>query len=317
MPNVRSVIAQSRSRGAGPLIYPSNIAKYGMLFMFSKYDYTDTKNVIQYSADSFTGESVVLPLPTGGLQESTNISLNETDLTSIGAGIAQASNLAFSGGDLSSLVNFSGADGNFDPAAVFRVLGVTTATGAAMIGLDKAAGLIAGAQAGLSVGTGTSFNKFTALSFSAVDLRSHSFNWRFFPERREDSDKIAQIRKLFQKAAHPSYANLGTGSGTDILGRTVLNYPMLVRPYILIDQSEDYYYQFKPCLISSVQFSYRAEAGMAFVGSGKPAQIEMTLNMKEASIWTAEDYGGGDDSLSAWSGIGDAFQSALPNSGAL
>ena len=289
MPNVRSIIANSRNRSAGPIIYPRNIAKYGMLFMFSKYDYNATRSVVGYSSDSLTGESVVLPLPTGGLQESTNLSLTDTDLGPIGELVAQGANAAFNGGGMSQFMSTM-FNGEISTAAAFRA------------GAAGAASKLIGTQAGISVGTGTTLNKFTALSFNAVDLRTHSFSWKFFPESRSDSDTIASIRNMFQRAAHPSYANLGNSE--DLAGRVVLNYPMLVRPYILIDQSEQYYYQFKPCLISSVQFAYRAESGMSFVENGKPAQIEMTLNMKEASIWTADDYGGGSGAVSPLASLG-------------
>ena len=304
MPNVRSIIANSRSRSAGPIIYPRNIAKYGMLFMFSKYDYNATRSVVGYSSDSLTGESVVLPLPTGGLAENTSISLSESDLTAFGELFAQGANAAFNGGGMDQFIgSFSSSD--MEAPAASRIAAIAGIAAMAKGGGPLAAVAGGGAiQPALSVGTGTAFNKFTALSFNAVDLRTHTFNWKFFPESRADSETIATIRNMFQKAAHPSYANLGTGTGQDILGRVVLNYPLLVRPYILIDQSEQYYYQFKPCLISSVQFAYRAESGMSFVENGKPAQVEMSLTMKEASIWTADDYGGGSNELSPFASVG-------------
>jgi hypothetical protein len=66
---------------------------------------------------------------------------------------------------------------------------------------------------------------------------------------------------------------------------------MLVKPYILIDQSEIYYYQMKPCLIDDVSFSYRGDGGISLLKGGKPAVVEMNLSLKETAIWTAEDYG--------------------------
>lgn len=301
MPNVRNVIANSRNKSAGPIIFPRNIAKYGMLFMFSKYDYTQTRNVVGFNADSLTGESVVLPLPTAGLAEKSAIELADTNLTPFGEAIAQVS----AGGGFGSLMG--GFGGEVDGAAASRVGISALASIAGAGGASKIAGLAALSQPSLSVGTGTSFNRFTALSFNSVGLRDHNFTWRLFPESRADSETIAMIRNMFQKASHPSYANLGTSTGNDLLGRVVLNYPLLVRPYILIDQAEKYYYQYRPCLISSVQFQYKAETGMSFVENGKPAQVEMTLGLKEASIWTAEDYGGGDPSLSPLSSVGNNF----------
>lgn len=291
MANVGTAIAKSKAQRSEYLTFPKNIGKYGMLFMFSEYSFDSTNSKITATNATVSAGSVVLPLPTNGLAENSALGLADTELGLAGAAAASLSSGMAAGGDLgasfSKLANYENAEeagGNSQ-----TVLRAAVAAGKRNVAALGGQGLSSGIDAGL----GSTMNNFTALTFNGVNLRSHQFNWRFFPEEASDSDTITQIRNTFQRAAHPEYENLlgGAGGGT-VAGRALLRYPMLVKPIILIEGAEQYYYEFRPCLISSVSFTYKSESGMAFIKGGRPAAVDMSLNLKEASIWTKSDFGG-------------------------
>lgn len=294
MPNVRDIIGKSQANqtAAGSVLsFPKNIAKYGMLFMFQKYDYNSTNRIITFTGGTPQRGSIILPLPQDGLKEATGISLSEENLGLVGGLFASGASATASGG-LSGLLDqaykeFTGTAKTFE--GVTNDLSATIKATAGGVARYAGRRLPGGIGQGISVGTGVAANNFTALAFNNVSLRDHTFSWRFFPEDEEESRIITQIRNRFQVASHPSYT-LGNNS---VISRALLSYPNLVLPYILIDQSQLYYYQMKPCLISNVTFAYRADGGMALLKGGKPAVIEMSVTMKETSIWTAEDYSSG------------------------
>lgn len=287
---IKDTVNRNRAASSrGQLAFPPAGGKHGMLFSFKPYEYAETHQVLSNPGQG----DVVLPIPLTGLKESTGISLSDYDLGLTGALTADATAIGVSLSNSSDIIGDAGtmASNAYQNLAGQAKNGSTVASAASAVGSAalRSAGSSLAPQlvAGFDVGKGQTMNNFTTLTFNNVNLRSHSFSWIFYPESSEDSDIISQIRMKFQQAAHPSYVAGGKGT----IGRVLLNYPMLVFPYVLIDGADKYFYQFKPCLIENVTFTYLNDNGVALMKGGKPASVAMSLSLKETAIWTGEDYG--------------------------
>lgn len=307
---VNEVVNKSKTAGASMLVYPPNIGSYGMLFMFSEYRYDSdamsavaSRSNLQFNSNS---GSVVLPIPTGGFEERSAISLNEASLGIEGALVAQlgqgVGEFANIDGLLSGISKAAGSGEGLGAlaqvarnSALGRAAGVGLASfipgSAALTGMLSAPGV----DKGIDLALGSTANDFKALTFDGVGLRNYSFSWTFYPEKESESALITQITKKFQRAAHPTFDNaLGGfaagGNAGSVISRALLKYPQIVTPYILINEAEKYFMQFKPCLIEAVNVNYRGEAGVAFLEGGKPASVTLSISIKESAIWTAEDY---------------------------
>ena len=59
----------------------------------------------------------------------------------------------------------------------------------------------------------------------------------------------------------------------------------------LIGVSKEHYIKFKPAMVTSFNVDYGAGGNMSFMKCGKPAGVNIALNLTELEIETAEDYG--------------------------
>lgn len=292
MASVASII-NGRKMEDDTLIFPTNFgkkARYGMIFMFAEYNYGQTRQVITEDALNYKG-SVILPLPTNGLREVSSFNLSDTELGMAGALTAEVA----TGGNIAGLVNDVGSMGNslnWDNVGTgaASALNIASRVGPGTI----ARGILGNSSVGqgIDLATGQTLNNFSALTFNGVSLRKHTFEWTFYPENMEDSLMINKIKQKFNIASHPEYVSGYGAAGDSMLSRLLFKYPQMVLPMILIDSAKEYYYLYKPCLVNSVSFLYRSESGMAFVDGGKPAAVQMSLELNETSIWTREDYTG-------------------------
>lgn len=301
MASVDSVIKKNQSQ-SDILYFPKKIGKYGMLFMFADYNYDSVnKTITDFDIGKYKG-SVVLPLPKEGLNENSSFRVNDEKLSLLGATVAGGFsdyNSLVNKGDFALNIGSSYKDYASAAGGAIQTAGALAAIVAAM---SKKGGEVLGGAAlvggedimkGISVGTGQTTNDFDALTFDGVQLRNHSFSWSLYPESAEDTIAINNIKKKFQAAAHPTYTSANSNAGS-VVSRILFDYPQMVLPIILIGDNpngvSEHYFQFKPCLIKSVKFSYKGDAGMSFFRNGAPASVEMTLEMTETGIWTGEDY---------------------------
>jgi len=256
------------------------------------------------------------------LSENSNLKVNDTELGILGAGVAGGfSNLGsvVNGGDFrenrySSYKDYAGAVGG-----AIQTAGALPVIMAAL--RDKKFGAAAlataiggeGIMKGIDVGTGQTANSFEALTFDGVQLRNHNFSWSLFPESEEDTVAINLIKRKFQSAAHPTYTSIN--GGNSVVSRILFDYPQMVLPVILIGNNARHYFQFKPCLIKSVKFSYKGDAGMSFFKDGAPASVEMSLELTETGIWTGEDYGRSGSGVDRAAAMADSVISAQDRGG--
>lgn len=134
--------------------------------------------------------------------------------------------------------------------------------------------------------TGQTVNPRETLAFEGVNLRTHQFNWDLYPSNVSDSERIREIVNLMKKNVLPVTQDL-TSAG---IAKAFLRYPSTVEMY-LIGVSKEHYIKFKPAMVTSFSVDYGAGGNMSFMKGGKPAGVNIALNLTELEIETADDYG--------------------------
>ena len=253
-------------------------------FLFKEYKYGEGTE--GFSTVGRTNASISLPLP-ANLVDSFSVQVGGFELGATGAMAANA----LSGGDVSGDVagafnnavsNFKGSDGD------------TSAIATAVSGLQAASGFFArnalealgfgGVAGGISVAGGDAINPHVALKFDGVNLKTHSFTWNLAPKNEAESDEIQNIISQFKKAMLPSY---GLGGGGPV-GRALLKYPDIV-DIGFSGLDVPYYFQFKRCMINSFNVNYTPN-GPGILRGGRPASVQIELQVTETEIHTKEDY---------------------------
>lgn len=140
--------------------------------------------------------------------------------------------------------------------------------------------------------TGQTINPRETLAFEGVNLRTHQFNWDLYPNNIADSERIREIVNLIKRNVLPVTQDLSSAG----IAKAFLRYPSTVEMY-LIGVSKEHYIKFKPAMVTSFNVDYGAGGNMSFMKGGKPAGVNIALNLTELEIETAEDYGAASDSV--------------------
>lgn len=272
---VESVISQNRGNSKYNLMsFPSKLGPHSIVFNFSKYEY----NVNAKKTSQITPNSICLPLPTN-LTESFNIRVAGTELGALGSLAAESAS------EILSQIN-SGSD---EAGILDFVNGLSAGAGRSGFGagyllrqaIEKAdTGVIKGVEAA----TGVANNPNLALAFDGVDLKQHSFSWTLAPQNAEESEILKKIINTLKRSALPTFA------GGD-LGKAFFKFPNVVDIFFL-GTEPGYLYAFKRCMINTLEFNYAGAGTPAFVEGGRPAVVNLTMNLMEMDVHTAEDYGG-------------------------
>lgn len=290
---IQTVIEQRRaSRRSELLRYPSNLGAHAVILNFKRYDYAATGGSV---ASIDQTKSIVLPIPTN-LADSYSVNVQSQELGIGGAfvqealtGNVEARNLG--GGAVDALLGIAkkiapgGAEdvgaGVADAASSFKV--ASSFFGRA--GLDGLG--FTGASTGVDLATGTTVNPHTTLDFNGMALKNHSFSWTFAPENEQDSNSLRRVIETIRRSILPEY----TRSGSSAIGRSLITYPDLVDIFFVgLDQS--YFYYFKPCMVQGFTTDFSPD-GVALLRGGKPAIVNMTMQLSEAQIHTKDDMGYG------------------------
>lgn len=154
------------------------------------------------------------------------------------------------------------------------------AFGATMAKLPGAFG-VADVGAALSKSTGTALNPFKEVVFEAVDFRSFAFKYKFLPKSRQESDEIKQIIDLFKFHMHPEISQ----------GKMFFIYPSEFQiTYYYGGQRNEYFHQFRPCVLESMEVSYGGEQFSSF-NDGHPTEVNLALTFRETEIITRNMIG--------------------------
>jgi hypothetical protein len=291
------------------LSHPVTDDDYGILLMFREYQYqrssergfsqTDTSNVT---------DTIFLPLPsnitdtftvrvqrfeqgtTGDVVSSalSDIDTNNLGITDIAGAIVSGvtKNIPGLGSDMSNIAN------NIDKDLAFLI----------RRGVDSA---FPNQGRNIDAGTGTFVNPKAALSFEGVEMKSHNFDWSIAPKSAEESDNLRLISDTIRRNILPSYIN------TQIIQRAMFKYPSMVDIFF-VGLDANYYFYFKTCMAQTFTTNFTPN-GNAVLRGGRPAMVQMQLQVIETDIHTAEDYGAASQDIFVPSGGTAAFD--IDNSG--
>lgn len=246
------------------LIYPAN-QKYYTLFTFNQYE----RVVPNDAPKEKTSISIVLPMPPD-LSEEFSLSYDSPELGIFGSVADSAVKEIRS--KLSSGVG-SAAINDLEKTLAGSVVGIA---GAGMIkGITKFGGETAGAIARQA--TGVTPNPYLAMVFKNVELRTHTFQYRFAPRSLAELQILKKIIFELKKRTLP-----GLTTGSDLL----FTFPDTCE--IKFGPTENVPYKIKKCVLQSLRINYSPN-GPAFFKTGDPVIVDISMSFKEMSAFTRFD----------------------------
>ena len=302
------------SNSMGSLRFPDKPNPHSILLVFKEYSYeqgfdegrfasllnSGTFNRRTSGINLRSANSIELPFPKQ-LTDSTNLKLNAFERDIVTEQLANRINNYISGGstlgDIPDAIQGMGAGisqmlSGASTGAINNMLAsvldtsvVDVATAAQYLLRKNLPGDI---SRSIDIATGQTINPRETLAFEGVSLRTHSFNWDLYPNNVADSERIREIVNLIKRNVLPTTQNLNA-SGLGI-AKAFLKYPSTVEMYLL-GVSKEHYIKFKPAMVSQFNVDYGAGGNMSFMKGGKPAGVNISLQLTELEIETAEDYG--------------------------
>lgn len=246
------------------LVYPAN-QKYYTLFTFSQYE----RVIPNEAPKEKTSISIVLPMPPD-LSEEFSIGYDSPEL-----GISGSVSDSVIKGIRSGLGGDTGglSKDDIEKTLAGSVVGIA---GAGMIkGITKFGGETAGALARRA--SGVTPNPYLAQVFRNVELRSHTFQYRFAPRSFAELQILKNIIFELKKRTLP-----GMTQGSDVL----FTFPDTCE--IKFGPTENTPYKIKKCVLQSLRINYSPN-GPAFFTTGDPVIVDITMSFKETSAFTRLD----------------------------
>lgn len=256
-------VRRNRDRFNGQLSFPNNIGEYWISFVFEAYE----RKVPLSSAKSLPTQTINLPIPSN-LQEQFAMQYADKQL-----GIA-----GFLEQNIPTGINFS------DAKSVGEAVGKATSETFKQAGNIQGAFYLGRSVAGLSdsVGsavdkaTGTILNPFQSLVFQGINLRTHSFTYKFSPNNETETKTLKEILYEFKRRMHPQKDNL------------LYTFPDTVKIFFGKVNSEPYF--FKKCFLESMSINYAPSGVPAFfTQTSSPVEVEFSLSFKEIEPMTRDD----------------------------
>lgn len=309
------VISRSRSRitKTGKLYsFPAKQSPHAMLMIFKEYSYDSARAGQLGLLDSSSGvfnsglEAIELPMP-ANLTDNDSIRVQGIEQgpieTALGEAIAgasgtlQRSNLSV-GGEINSAgqglenlgANISNTIDENAATALSGVLGGILNQTLSDVSRDALYLLRSKLPTGVSQvadrALGSTVNPRESLAFEGVNLKTHSFEWTLSPTNKTDSEILKAIVETLKRNSLPTYQSF---AGLDNF-KAYLKYPSIVDVYLL-GVNPEYFMKFKSCMISSITTNYSASGLTSILKGGKPAVVNLGIQLSELDIHTAEDYG--------------------------
>lgn len=303
---VASAIQQQRERtGNVSLTFPQDIGAHGILMAFRTYDLNAIRSASNRTAaasitPTLTG-TIVLPLP-NAMQDGAQVKLSRFDQMFTGELVAQAA----------ERVQSAAAGPNSASNAVSELRGVLSSVvppGSeiakilkGVVGHDVSNQDVSnvsfllrktidntGFGKAVDSGLGTTINPKAALAFEGVEIKLHTLDWNLMPRSETESKIIREIVSTIKRNMLPSYINVGVGDRA--IQKAMFRYPSMV-DITFLGVDAGYYYNFKTCMVQSVNIDYNPQGNNAILKGGKPASIHLRVELMETDIWSSEDYGG-------------------------
>jgi hypothetical protein len=282
-----------RSRKVRNLNFPVTDDDYGILLMFREYEYrrSDQRGFSQLdgsgTSSSNVTDTIFLPLP-ANIADTFQVRVQRFDQGTTGDLVSSA--LSQLDIDNLGLGNLSGAIGRGVLGNLPSIQGETLSEIGDNISRDLGFLVRRGTDAvfpnqgrNIDAGTGTFVNPKAALSFEGVEMKIHSFDWSLSPRNDKESQNLRLISETIKRNILPQYVN------TSVIQRAMFKYPAMVDVFFVGIDSEHYYY-FKTCMVQTFNINYTPN-GNAILRDGRPAAVQMQLQLIETDIHTAEDYG--------------------------
>lgn len=278
------------------LRYPKDLGAHAVVMNFRTYQYKGDNQ-----ATSVDAASIVLPLPKN-IQDSYTVEVGGSELGISGAAVAgAAADLKAKGLGVTDAIADTAKNLMADAAGMAgmnfeNMLGEAASGAAGAMRVLARAGLTTltpSLGTGLDAGLGNTVNPHMTVAFNGVGLKSHQFDWDFSPKSREEAELLAEIADNIKASILPTYGNAfgQVASSVDFMNRSLLNYPMTVDIFFLgLDQR--YMFHFKRCMVQNFNVNYTPN-GMAISRGGIPSFVNMSMQLIETEIHTAEDYGRG------------------------
>lgn len=288
-----TVMANSRNANSvvGKYVYPDGQSAHNIVLVFRDYSYNPTAGVVGQRVNRNTTASVVLPIP-ANLQDTYSVQINPYELGSLGALTAdglngQARAAASDAAQVAGSAFGGAAEAPGMGQAAGNLLSSLRSAGS-FVGRNALDDLgIGGAAGAIDVATGTAVNPHVTLRFEGVNLKSHTFNWSMSPRNEREAETLKNLINFIRSRMLPEYDGPG---GNSAISRGLLKYPSLVDIFFTgVDQN--YFYYFKPAMIQNFTTDYTPN-GITLNRGGKPAFINMTMQLTEAAIHTRNDVNG-------------------------
>lgn len=253
---------------AGALFYPA-VAKYYAMFVFNEYE----RIVANEAPREKTSVTIVLPMP-ANLNESFQV---DYDTPALGPIIGSAADSVIKmARDLQDAPSTQGSNTE-------KTLGGTAAATvyAGTTGLLKKALGSAGETASqvASLATGVVPNPHLAVLFRNMNLREHTFSYKFSPQSSKELTQLKNIIKQLKTRMLP-----GMTKGSDML----FTFPDTCD--ISFGPNKEVPFKIKKCVMTSMSVNY-APDGPAFFKTGDPVVVELQMTFKEMSPFTRRDMG--------------------------
>ena len=290
-PIKQDIMRASKSSTSTNLSFPIEDNDYGMLLMFRDYQFrpSSERGFSQLvSAGSTVSDTIFLPLPAnisdsfavriqrfdqGSMGETVSSLISEVDIDNLGIGSITG---ALSSSALKSMPNIQGSNASEIAGKLSQDLAFL-----ARKGIDQA---FPNQGRNIDAGTGTFVNPKAALSFDGVEMKTHSFDWTMAPKSSQESVNLQQISDTIKRNMLPQYVN------TSVIQRAMFKYPAMVDIFF-VGVDPDYYFHFKTAMIQTFSSNFTTN-GNAILRGGRPAVVQMQMNIIESDIHTSEDYGG-------------------------
>lgn len=271
---VESVISNNRKdTNYSVMSFPSKLGPHSIVFNFSKYEYSANAR----KTSEVTPYSVCLPLPSN-LTDSFNIRVAGTELGALGSLAAESGSALMEQLDAGS----GDAIGFMDSVRALAAGAGNAGFGAGYLLRNAVEKADTGVIKGIEAATGIANNPNLALTFDGVDLKQHNFQWTLAPQNADESERLKKIINHLKKSALPTFRQG--------FGKAFFKFPNVVDVFFL-GTEPGYLYSFKRCMINTLEFNYAGAGTPAFVEGGRPAVVNLTMNLMEMDIHTAEDYG--------------------------
>lgn len=271
------------------LRFPQDLGAHAMILNFKDYVYGGGS--VQ---NSVTSGSIALPIPKS-LLDIYSPSIKDTELGIIGASVADIASQVINGPNAGKInINDIMQENNsFGAVASNAAAAMRYFTRAGLGVIDPEIGM------GIDAATGTAVNPQQTILFDGVALKSFTFEWSFSPKNAAESETLRKIINTIRAASLPAYASpFGAlpNTGTSI-SRGLLKYPKMV-DILLVGVDSSYFIQFKTGMITQLTVDYTPNGVAMYKGESgaRPSFVNLSLQMKEATIHTRDDYTGPESS---------------------